>query len=163
MAKLVKTTKAPKSTKAAKVTKTTQQDLIANMQQWKKIENASIASTGRVIEKTGNPIVRLVMEIIQRDSQMHYRVQEWIVDSLSGKSISLSPDEVAEVWEMIEDHIALEKKTLECAQEALAAIKGSKSMLVQSYLLEYLFEDEKKHNLLLDRLMSIQKGMYPYA
>jgi hypothetical protein len=147
----------------AKSKKQVQQNLVANMRSWQKVENASIASTGRVIEKTENPIVRLVMEIIQRDSQMHYRVQEWVAQSLEGRAVSLSPDEVGDVWELIEEHIRLEKRTLELAQEALQAIQGSKGMLVQSYLLEYLFEDEKKHNLLLERLGKIQKGMYPYA
>jgi hypothetical protein len=147
----------------AKVTKETQENLVAAMQTWQKIENNSVASTGRVIEKTANPIVRLVMEIIQRDSQMHYRVQEYIADSLTGKAISLSPDELADVWEMIEDHIALERRTLRMAQDAIESIKGSKGMLVQAYLLEYLLEDEQKHNVLLDKLLNIQKGMYPYA
>jgi bacterioferritin (cytochrome b1) len=103
------------------------------------------------------------MEIIQRDSQMHYRVQEWIAETLQGKPISLSPDEMGDVWEMIENHIAIEKKTLELAEKSLAAIKGSKGMLVQAYLLEYLMEDEKKHNVMLEKLVSIQKGMYPYG
>ncbi|MHC4672637.1 MAG: hypothetical protein ACYTF1_08475 [Planctomycetota bacterium] len=143
--------------------KEVQHDLIANMQSWQKIENSSIASAGRVIEKTENPIVRLVMEIIQRDSQMHHRIQEWIAESLETKTVNLTPEELGDVWEMIEQHIDLEKKTLELAQESLEAIKNSKGMLIQSYLLAYLFEDEKKHNLLLERLTSIQKGMYPYA
>jgi hypothetical protein len=147
----------------AKSKKEVQQRLISNMLSWRKVENASIASTGRVMEKTENPIVRLVMEIIQRDSQMHYRVQEWIAESLAGRAVSLTPEELGDVWQMVEDHINLEKKTLELAQESLEAIKGSKGMLLQSYLLEYLFEDEKKHNLLLERLASIQRGMYPYA
>ena len=64
---------------------------------------------------------------------------------------------------MIEKHIKLEKQTLELAQGALESIEGSKGMLVQSYLLEYLMDDEKKHNQLLERLRSIQKGMYPYG
>ena len=143
--------------------KQVQQKLLANMRSWQKIENASIASTGRVIEKTENPIVRLVMEIIQRDSQMHYRVQEWIAESLEGRAVSLAPDELGEVWEMIEDHIKLEKKTQELAEEALESIKDSKGMLVQAYLLEYLLEDEKKHNMLLERMANIQRGMYPYG
>jgi len=142
--------------------KETQEKLVTNMRNWQKIENASVASTGRVIEKTDNPIVRLVMEIIQRDSQMHYRVQEMIADSLE-KSIALTPDDVGDVWGMIEDHIKLEKKTLELAEMALEAIEGSKGMLVQAYLLEYLMDDEKKHNQLLDRLANVQKGMYPYG
>ena len=140
-----------------------QENLVANMEAWQKVEDASIASTGRVIEKTGNPIVRLVMEIIQRDSQMHHRVQQWIAESLTVKAVSLSTDELGEVWEMIEQHIAIEKKTQELASESLEAAKGSKGMLLQAYLLEYLLEDERKHELLLQRLGEIQKGMYPYA
>ena len=143
--------------------KEAQESIVSNMRSWQKVENASVASTGRVIEETENPIIRLVMEIIQRDSQMHYRVQEWIADSLESKAVSLSPEEVAKVWGMIEDHIRIEKKTLELATESLAAIEGSKGMLVQAYLIEYLLEDEKKHNLLLEKLESIKKGMYPYA
>jgi hypothetical protein len=63
---------------------------------------------------------------------------------------------------MIEKHIQLEKKTIELAQEALDALKGKK-MLVQEYLLNYLMEDEAKHNKILDNLEKIKGGMYPYA
>lgn len=143
-------------------TKEIQAKIIDNMKRWQKIENAAVASTGKVIEKTENPIVRIVMEMIQRDSQFHYRVQEMIADSLESKAIALSPDELGKVWEMIEDHIALEEKTVELAQEALTALKGRK-MLVQEYLLNYLLEDEMKHNKVLDHLQKIKAGMYPYA
>lgn len=143
-------------------TKEAQKEIIANMRKWQKIENASVASTGKVIEKTNNPIVRLVMEIIQRDSQMHYRVQDMIADSLESKAITLSPDELGEVWGMIEDHIALEKKTVDMAHEALAAMEGKK-MVVQEYLIHYLLEDENKHNHILNQLETIKKGMYPYG
>jgi len=142
--------------------KVIQEKLVATMHTWQKIEDSSVASTGRVIEKTENPIVRLIMEIIQRDSQMHHRVQGLIVDSMN-KMISLTPDELGEVWGMIEDHIKIEKKTIELAQGALESIEGSKGMLVQAYLLEYLMEDEQKHGALLEKLTNIQKGMYPYG
>jgi hypothetical protein len=145
-----------------KSSKEIQEKLAATMKIWQKIEDSSVASTGRVIEKTENPIVRLVMEIIQRDSQMHHRVQGFIVETMN-TMVSLTPDEVGDVWGMIEDHIKLERKTLELATAALESTKDSKGMLVQSYLLEYLLEDEKKHNALLDRLNEIQKGMYPYG
>lgn len=143
--------------------KEVQESLVANMKAWQRIEDASVASTGAVMEETENPIVRLVMEIIQRDSQMHHRVQEWIVDSLEGKAVSLAPEEVAKVWGKIENHIAIEQKTVKLAEESIAALEGSKGMLIQNYLLEYLLEDEKKHNLLLDQLQKIKKGMYPYG
>lgn len=143
-------------------TKEVQQAIIDNMKRWQKIENASVASTGKVIEKTDNPIIRMVMEIIQRDSQMHYRVQEMIADSLETKTMTLNPDELADIWTLIEHHIELEKKTVQLAEEALAALKGKK-MVVQEYLLHYLLEDEEKHNHILDQLEVIKKGMYPYG
>lgn len=143
-------------------TKEVQESIIDNMKRWQKIENAAVASTGRVIEKTENPIVRIVMEIIQRDSQMHYRVQEMIADSLSTKTIKLDPDELAQVWDMVEKHIELERQTVAMAESALAALKGKK-MVVQEYLLNYLLEDENKHNHILETLSTIKKGMYPYG
>ena len=144
-------------------TKEIQEKLVATMQTWQKIENASVASTGRIIEKTENPIVRLVMEIIQRDSQMHHRVQQLIVDSLTAKAIALTPDEVGDVWGLIEKHIELEKSTIDLAKSSLAAIEGKKGMVVQAYLIEYLLKDEEKHDEILAKLNEVKKGMYPYG
>ena len=143
-------------------TKEIQEGIVANMRRWQKIENASVASTGRVMEKVDNPIVRLVMEIIQRDSQMHHRVQELIADSLECKTVTLTPEDLEAVWGMIEDHIKLEKDTVRLAEESLAALKGKK-MVVQEYLLNYLLLDENKHNEILDKLEGIKGGMYPYG
>jgi hypothetical protein len=143
-------------------TKELQEQIVDNMRRWQKIETSSVASTGNVIEATDNPIVRLIMEIIQRDSQFHYKVQEIIAESLETKAVVLSTEDLAEVWEKIEKHIELEEKTLELAKQSLDALKGKK-MLVQEYLLNYLMEDEIKHNKLLSHLSKIKQGMYPYA
>jgi hypothetical protein len=140
--------------------KETQQEIASNMKRWQKIEDASIASTGRIIEKTDNPIVRLAMEIIQRDSQMHYLVEEWIADSLEKKAVSLTPEELNTVWEMIDHHLSLEKRMMEIVEQTLQSLKG-KRMVVQEYLLAYLLEDETKHMNLLTRLDTIKKGMLP--
>ena len=143
-------------------TKEIQESLVDNMKRWQKIENASIASTGKIIEKTENPVIRQVMEIIQQDSSMHYRVQGLIASSLEEKAISLTPEELAEIWELVEQHLQLEKKTIELAEEALGAIKGKK-IVVQEYLLHYLLTDETKHDALLASLNKIKSGMYPYG
>lgn len=143
--------------------KESQAKIIANVRRWQKIENAGIVSTGKIISKTENPIVRLIMEIIQRDSQMHYRIQEIIADSLEGKAVALNPDELAAVWTMIEDHVKLERSTVELAQSTLEEIGKAKGMLVQAYLLEYLLKDEEKHEEVLSNLEKIKGGMYPYG
>jgi gamma-glutamyl phosphate reductase len=93
---------------------------------------------------------------------MHYRVQELIAESLESKTVTLTPDELARVWDKIEKHIEIEEKTVELAKEALEVLKGKK-MVVQEYLLNYLLMDENKHNRILDSLETIKKGMYPYG
>lgn len=140
-------------------TKELQESIVENMKKWQHVEDASVASTGRAIEKTRNPVIRMVMEIIQRDSLMHYRTQQMITDSFS-QTVSLSPDELGEVWDLIENHIKIEKKTIELANQTLELLKGKK-MVVQEYLLNYLMQDEKKHDTLLEQLEGIKKGMYP--
>jgi len=143
-------------------TKDLQKEIVSTMRNWQQVENSTVALTGRIMEKTKNPIVHLVMEVIQRDSQMHYNVQEWIADSLEGKTVSLTPEEIGEVWGMIEQHIEIEKKSVQMAEQAVDALKG-KFMVIQTYLLNYLLADEKKHESLLQGLESIKKKMHPYG
>ncbi len=144
-------------------TKEAQEVILKNLKNWQKIENGSIHTAAKVMTETENPIIRLVMEIIQRDSQMHHRVQQMIIDSLETKAITLSPEEVAKVWGMIERHIELEQGTIELARQSIEATEGRKGMLIQRYLLEYLLADEQKHDELLDKLEAVKKDMYPYG
>ena len=134
--------------------------LAATMKRWQKLENAAIAQTARIMEQTEHPLIRQVMEIIQNDSKNHYRVQQLIIDSVEKEYINVFTDDLAAAWESIEKHIALEKKTIEMADESLAALEGSKNV-VQLYLLDYLRKDEEKHDALLSDLSRIQKAMYP--
>jgi hypothetical protein len=142
------------------IIKELQKELADSMRRWQKIENSAIVSTGFVMEKTENPIIRLVMEIIQRDSQMHYLVQQWIADSVESKTVSLTPDELNKVWGLIERHTEIEKAMVGIVQEVLNSLKGKK-MYIQEYLLKYLQEDEIKHTSLLNALEGLKKGMLP--
>ena len=142
-------------------TKEVQQDIIKRMEDWQKVEGRSIASTAQIAVKTKNPIIKMVMEIIQRDSQMHAVVQNWIAETLEYKTVSLSPDELTEVGQMLEQHIAIENKMIESAEQVLDSVKDKKAMLAQQYFLNYLLNDEKKHSELLSSLQILAKGMQP--
>ena len=61
-------------------------------------------------------------------------------------------------WKMIEEHVKIEKQMVEIVQNALGCVKGNK-MALQEYLLEYLREDEIKHNTLLKKLETIKHDM----
>lgn len=143
-------------------TKELQESIVKNMRNWQTIEHKAVAQTAAIMESTDNPVIRAIMEIIQHDSQNHYRVQDLVARSLSETTITLTPDDLEKVWDEIEKHIQLEKKTIELAKDALDKIAGKK-MVIQEYLLNYLNVDEEKHNKLLDQLEAIKKGMYPYG
>ncbi|MEW6074087.1 MAG: hypothetical protein AB1726_16010 [Planctomycetota bacterium] len=143
-------------------TKEIQENLVSKMKLWQKIEDASVNSTGQIIEQTDNPLIRTVMEIIQSDSHLHYKVQSLIVATLSKQAIPLTPEELGSVWSSIDKHIQFEKQMVGYVQEALDQIKGRK-MLIQEYLLNYLLRDEEKHDALLAALEKIKAGMYPYG
>jgi len=141
-------------------TKQIQEELIKKLKQWQKIEDTSLASTGKIMAATDNKLIRLVMEIIQLDSQMHHRVQEFIIGSLEREAVNLTPDDMASVWTAIEEHLKIEKRMVDYVSEALGQLKGKK-MLTQEYLLTYLQTDEQKHDKLLADLDLIKREMWP--
>jgi len=133
--------------------------LVATLRKWQKIEDASVKSTSEIIGMTKNPIVRQIMEIIKQDSAMHKKVQQLIIDGFEKEAMQLQPEELSEIWGMIENHIELEKETVRLAEESR---KYSNSFIVR-YLLGYLMTDEQKHNEILAQLEDVKRGMYPYA
>ncbi len=143
-------------------TKEIHEQLANSMRHWQKIEDRSVESTGQVIAKTENPLIRLVMEIVQRDSQMHHRVQQFIIDTIENKPVNLTPEEMGSISEMIDNHLKIEEQMVELVDKALADVKDKK-MIVQEYLLNFLIEDEKKHAAMLHALDKVKKGMYPYG
>jgi len=135
------------------------ENLVKILKQWQHIEDESVKSTSAIIAKTSNPIIRQIMEIIKQDSAMHKKVQQVIIDSFEKEAISLAPEELSDIWSMVEKHIELEKETVRLAEEAR---KNSNSFMIR-YLLGYLMKDEQKHNEILQQMEDIKGGMYPYA
>ncbi len=135
-------------------------NLVTNLKRWQRIEDATLSLTSKIIEETENPLIRQVMEIIQYDSHMHYRVQQFIINSLEKEQMNLPVEDLEKVWELIEKHNEAERKSVDLAEACLDDLKGTKNV-IQQYLLSYLMDDEKKHDKILDSLNLIKKGMYP--
>jgi len=143
-------------------TKEKQAKLVETLNAWQKIESRSIAQCGEIAERTANPVIQLVMEIIRRDSAMHHKVQQFVIDAVEKEAVSLTVEELEAVWDAIETHIAAERETERLIADARKALSGTKDV-VQQYLLAYLAVDEKKHDELLEGLNLIKRGMYKSA
>ncbi|HXH49012.1 MAG TPA: hypothetical protein VNM47_06670 [Terriglobia bacterium] len=134
-------------------------ELSSTLRRWQEIEDASVAACSGIIAKTKNPLIRLLMEIIRQDSVMHKKVQQVMIDSLEKQAISLTPEELGQIWESIVHHAEIEKETLVLAEKA----RKNCRLFVLRHLLTYLIEDEQKHDRLLAQLESFKRGIYPYA
>lgn len=141
-------------------TKDLQEKLIHTLERWQKIEDHAVTATNEIQKTAKNRIIQHIARIIQRDSEMHRHTQELIVDTLRG-TVTLTPDEIVHVWDMIEKHIETERQAVQMATDAKALLKNRK-MTVQEYLVQYLLIDEEKHNSLLEDLRLIKDKMYPY-
>ncbi len=142
-------------------TKEIHQELVRNLKQWQKVENASITQTAKVLAETENPLIRFVMEIIQRDSNFHHRIQQLMIDSLEKEPIQLQVEELERIWGTIERHIEIEKRTIAFGEAVHTLLGKSSTDATLQYMLSYLLKDEQKHEKLLSDLALIKQGMYP--
>ena len=100
----------------------------------------------------------MIAEIIRRDSETHIDVLKLIKDSLTKEALHLTPDELAEIWDLVDGYHKIEQKSVEIAQEA---IRDTRLFEIR-YLLTYLLEDESKHLKLLDQLDDFKRNLFPY-
>ena len=129
--------------------------LIKTLREWQGIERNAIETTTKIMEKTDNLLIRQFMEIIRNDSVQHHRVQQFIIDSLTKQPVSLTHEELAQIWEEIEAHDKVEKKTIQLANEC----KEECRFFVQRAMLTYLITDEQKHDLIIQELENFKKNM----
>jgi len=125
------------------------------LKNWQKLERKAMDDAAAIIEETDSALVRMIMSIIRHDSLMHHRVQQFLLESITESDIPVSRDDVASIWEKIEQHDRLEKKTIAMAEE----LRNEAWSPVHKQLLTYLLEDEKKHDGLLDQLREVKVGM----
>lgn len=131
------------------------EEMIVVLRQWQRLERQAINDTAEVAEKTENPLIRMIMEIIRHDSLMHHRVQQFLIDSVTKQDVPVTREDVAAVWEQIEAHDAVEKKTIEIATK----LHDKAWSPIHKTLLGYLITDEKKHDGLLAALNEVKQAM----
>ena len=131
------------------------ENMVQLLKNWQKLERKGIDDTAEMIEETKNPLVRMIMSIIRHDSLMHHRVQQFLIDSVTEEDVPLSREDLAQIWDKVEQHDRLEKKTVEMAEE----LREKAWSPVHKQLLTYLLEDEKKHTGLMAQLQEVKVGM----
>ncbi len=125
------------------------------LRNWQALERKAMDDAAAIIEETDSDLVRMIMSIIRHDSLMHHRVQQFLLESITEADVPVSREDLAGIWEKIEEHDRLEKKTIAMAEE----LRDEAWAPLHKHLLTYLLEDEKKHDGLLDQLREVRVGM----
>jgi hypothetical protein len=143
-------------------TKESHATLVEILRAWQRSEDRRVSQSSEIVRRARHPVVRMVMEVLRRDSAMHHRVQQFIIDSIESDAVSPTVEDLESVWSAIDAHVAAERETAELVAAAQEKLAGTQNV-VQHYLLSYLAADEKKHDELLDGLNLIKRGMYRSA
>ena len=130
------------------------ENMVNVLREWQGIERQAMISTAKISEKTESTLIRLIMDIIRHDSHLHHRVQQFLIDGVTKQATVVTREDVVAVWESIEEHDAVEKKTIELAEQ----LKDAWSP-VDKLLLEYLLRSESLHDSLLEQLSEFKSDM----
>lgn len=128
---------------------------------WRVLDKRSAESIGEIKARCKNPLVCLLMEIMEHDSRMHEKLQDFIVGSLEQHPIELSPDEIGEMVELMRHHTQIKTQMVEKTEEVLSLLTD-KSLKIQEFLSRVLLADEKKHKEMLDGIEKVKSSLYPY-
>jgi len=136
--------------------------MVENLKKWQKIEDASINMVNTYKQKTDNPLITTVLNILKKDSRFHRELQEMLINSVEVESFSMTPDDVGVITELIDKHHSIEKDVIEIGRSVRGVLPDRGGFVLQKFLLDYLIADEEKHDTLLDGLEKVKGGMYPY-
>jgi predicted polyphosphate/ATP-dependent NAD kinase len=137
------------------------EQIASTMTEWKSLENRSAESIEKVKAKCSNPLICLMMDIIENDAMVHEKLQELIIGSLQREPITLSLDEIGEVIGLIREHTSIKGEMIRKTESMLVQLKD-KSLRIQEFLLKTIIADEKKHKEMLEGVEKIRQGLYPY-
>ena len=138
----------------------TNDKLVQQFREWQNLENDTRSLAEDLQKKTSNPFIRMIMEVIKRDSEKHKIMQQFVIDALTKEAVHLSPEELMPLSEVLEKHIAAEAKSMALANAC--AVAESKDYFVD-FVVEALMEDEAKHHSMLRTLDHIKGAVYQYG
>ncbi len=130
------------------------EEFLSLMKEWQTLEDKTITSANDLMKKTANPLIKMTMELIKHDSEKHKLVQQMIIDSIKKQAISISPDELTALSDMLNKHMEIEAKSMTQADKAFQ----KSELFMTRYLLSYLIADETKHHGLMNQLNDLKRA-----
>lgn len=135
------------------------EELAKIMKDWYSLEDETISLADNLIKKSHNGFIKVIMEMIKRDSEKHKVMQEFVIDHLTKTGMELAPQDLIPLADVLEKHTQAEAKSMGLANNALTKSKD----FFSNFMVSYLLADEVKHHEMLTRLEQIKGQVYPYG
>jgi rubrerythrin len=130
--------------------------MVTLLQDWLKAEDDTIEMTNKISATTTNETIRLFMLIVRADSVKHRQIQQFLLDAMTKQAPAISLEEIADISEMINEHLALEQKTVDLGK----SLVGQNKLPILKELMQYLLDDEEKHVRLLQSLAAMKEYVH---
>ena len=114
-----------------------------------KTEEEVVDLTERAINKAENETTKCLLRAIQHDSRKHADFGRAALEILEFKTM-VGTMERKEVWDLLKKHSDMEKKHREFVSE----IKYLTKTPALKFIFQQIWEDEKKHHMMLETLMT---------
>jgi rubrerythrin len=114
-----------------------------------KTEEEVVDLTEKAINKAENATTKYLLRAIQHDSRKHADFGRAALEILEFKE-TVGTKERKEVWDLLKKHSEMEKKH----REFVAEIKYQTKTPALQFIFQQIWEDEKKHHMMLETLMT---------
>jgi len=135
------------------------EELAKIMKDWQNLEVETISLAENLMTKSNNDFVKVIMEMIKRDSEKHKIMQQFAIDHLTKKAMEIAPQDLVPLGDVLDRHLQAEAKSMGLAN---VAIMKSKDFFT-NFIVSYLMADEIKHHEMLTKLDQVKGAVYPYG
>ena len=115
-----------------------------------KLEEEIVKSMNEALRTLTNPVVKGVLKGISLDSMKHAEIYRAAV-KVASVPPALTEEEFDRLKETVKKHIAYEERVIERLNYVIEKTRNEKV----KFLLESIASDEKRHHVLLNKIMSI--------
>ncbi len=129
-----------------------EEEVIESFKQWQNLEDETYSLAKDLQKKSANSFVKLIMEIIKRDSEKHKIMQQFVIDAFTKEAMHLTAEELMPLAEVLDNHIKAEAKSMGLANACIAGTKNYFANFVASLLMS----DEVKHHEMLTTLDQVK-------
>jgi rubrerythrin len=129
-------------------------NIVKKLREQKELELSHVKNLTPLAEKTGHPLVKVILQSVIHDSGKHASICQALIDVNAGEAphmLDLDMAKAVELHQNIKQHIRVESKMITKLETMVKEAEDDRV----AELLSYMLEDERRHHRLLTGLSNL--------